>query len=75
MSNADVFQSYLERFTAGDVEGAAEYLVEDFRFEGPVLDSEQPSGLSRGCCPAGADRAGLRDAPPVGRRRSGLLDL
>jgi hypothetical protein len=37
MSNADVFQSYLERFTAGDVEGAADYLVEDFSFEGPLL--------------------------------------
>jgi hypothetical protein len=53
MSNADVFQSYLQRFTAGDVEGAAEYLIEDFRFEGPLL-----SANSRADFLAGASQLG-----------------
>jgi hypothetical protein len=59
MSNADVFQSYLERFTAGDVEGAAEFLVEDFKFDGPALrannrveflaGASQLGSIVRGC--------------------------
>lgn len=39
MSQADVFRSYLERFTAGDVDGAAELLTDDFTFVGPVLQA------------------------------------
>jgi hypothetical protein len=53
MSNADVFQSYLERFTAGDVEGAAEYLVEDFRFEGPVLTANSRADFLAGAAQLG----------------------
>jgi hypothetical protein len=59
MSNAAVFHAYLERFTAGDVQGASEFLVEDFKFEGPVLTANDraeflagASGLGpivRGC--------------------------
>jgi len=39
MDNAEVFRSYLERFTRGDVEGAAEMLAEGFTFKGPILES------------------------------------
>jgi ketosteroid isomerase-like protein len=53
MSNADLFQSYLERFTAGDVEGAAEYLVEDFRFEGPVLTANSRADFLTGASQLG----------------------
>jgi hypothetical protein len=37
MKNADVFRTYLERFTSGDAEGAAELLADEFTFDGPVL--------------------------------------
>jgi ketosteroid isomerase-like protein len=39
MSAADVFRSYLERFTSGDVNGAAELLAEDFTFVGPMMQT------------------------------------
>ena len=39
MFAADVFRSYLERFTAGDVDGAAELLAEEFTFVGPMLQA------------------------------------
>jgi hypothetical protein len=40
MSSADVFRSYLERFTGGDVDGAAALLADEFTFAGPVLQAE-----------------------------------
>ena len=39
MTSADVFRSYLERFTAGDVDGAADLLADEFTFVGPVLQA------------------------------------
>ena len=39
MSNADIFQSYLERFTSGDVDGAAELLDDSFDFHGPMVQT------------------------------------
>ena len=54
MSNADVFHSYLERFTAGEVEGAAEYLVEDFRFDGPVLTANNRTDFLAGASQLGS---------------------
>jgi ketosteroid isomerase-like protein len=60
MSNAEIFRTYLERFTSGDREGAAELLTEDFRFHGPMLQSEGKAAFlegSAGLCPImrGAD--------------------
>ncbi|MGW3964238.1 nuclear transport factor 2 family protein [Amycolatopsis sp. NPDC005003] len=60
MSNAEIFRTYLTRFTSGDREGAAELLTEDFRFHGPMLQSEGKAGFlegSAGLCPImrGAD--------------------
>jgi hypothetical protein len=40
MSPAAVFRAYLDRFTAGDIEGAAELLADDFAFDGPMLQAE-----------------------------------
>jgi ketosteroid isomerase-like protein len=39
MSNAEIFRTYLDRFTSGDREGAAELLTDDFQFHGPMLRS------------------------------------
>ena len=59
MSNAGVFRTYLERFTSGDVEGAAELLAEEFAFDGPILQSKgkaeflagsaMAASMARGC--------------------------
>lgn len=54
MSNAEIFRTYLARFTSGDREGAAELLTEDFRFHGPMLRSEGKAAFlegSAGLCP------------------------
>jgi hypothetical protein len=40
MSAADVFNSYLDRFTSGDIDGAAALLADEFSFRGPMLQSE-----------------------------------
>lgn len=40
MSTADVFSTYLDRFTSGDIAGAAELLNDDFAFTGPMLQAE-----------------------------------
>jgi hypothetical protein len=39
VSNAELFRTYLERFTQGDVDGAAQLLDENFTFTGPILQS------------------------------------
>jgi predicted SnoaL-like aldol condensation-catalyzing enzyme len=39
MSNADIFQSYLDRFTSGNVEGAADLLDDSFTFHGPMVQA------------------------------------
>ena len=59
MSNADIFRTYLERFTSGDVEGAAELLAEEFAFDGPILQAKDKAeflagsvtaaSMARGC--------------------------
>jgi ketosteroid isomerase-like protein len=60
MSNPEIFRTYLTRFTSGDREGAAELLTEDFRFHGPMLQSEGKAAFLAGSaalCPImrGAD--------------------
>jgi len=69
MTSTDVFRAYLERFTGGDVEGAAELLADDFTFRGPILQAD-----SQGRVPCWLDacrgRGTRRQDPPcVGRRR------
>jgi ketosteroid isomerase-like protein len=48
MSAADVFCEYLDRFTAGDIAGAAELLTDDFSFDGPILQSEGKAAFLAG---------------------------
>lgn len=40
MSSADVFTTYLDRFTSGDIDGAAELLDDSFTFHGPMLQAD-----------------------------------
>ncbi len=48
MSAADVFRTYLDRFTSGDIAGASELLAEDFSFHGPMLQSEGKAAFVEG---------------------------
>ncbi|HWS46665.1 MAG TPA: nuclear transport factor 2 family protein [Acidimicrobiia bacterium] len=54
MSPADIFRIYLERFTHGDVGGAAELLDDDFAFEGPILQSTGKADFLTGSAAAAA---------------------
>ena len=40
MSNTAIFEQYLDRFTSGDVDGAAELLDESFTFRGPMVQAD-----------------------------------
>jgi hypothetical protein len=53
VSNADVFRTYLERFAAGDAQGAAELLEDQFSFVGPVLQASSKAEFLAGA--AGLD--------------------
>ena len=53
MSGADVFRSYLERFTAGDADGAAELLDENFSFNGPMLQANSKAEFLAGSAALG----------------------
>jgi ketosteroid isomerase-like protein len=48
VSAAEIFRTYLERFTSGDTAGAAELLTDDFRFHGPFLQSEGKAAFLEG---------------------------
>jgi ketosteroid isomerase-like protein len=48
MSAADVFRAYLDRFTSGDMDGAAELLTDDFSFHGPMLQSQGKAAFVEG---------------------------
>jgi SnoaL-like protein len=54
VSNADIFRSYLERFTRGDVEGAAEFLADEFAFDGPILQAKDKAEFLAGSATAAA---------------------
>ena len=59
VSNDGIFRTYLERFTGGDVEGAAEFLADEFFFDGPILQAKDKAeflagstaaaSMARGC--------------------------
>jgi ketosteroid isomerase-like protein len=53
VSNADVFRTYLERFTSGDAHGAAELLADDFTFVGPVLQASSKAEFLAGAAGLG----------------------
>lgn len=54
MSNADVFRTYLERFSTGDVDGAADLLADDFAFHGPILQANGKTEFVAGSATAAA---------------------
>jgi ketosteroid isomerase-like protein len=54
LSNADIFRTYLERFTSGDMEGAAELLAEEFAFTGPILQAKSKAEFLAGSAGAAA---------------------
>ncbi len=54
MTNAEIFTAYLERFTSGDVDGAAELLDEVFSFTGPILQSTGKAAFLEGSAMAAA---------------------
>ena len=54
MSNADIFRTYLERFASGDVAGAGELLVEEFAFDGPILQAKGKAEFLAGSATAAA---------------------
>jgi hypothetical protein len=53
-SNAEIFRIYLERFTRGDVDGAAEFLDDGFDFTGPILQSTSKADFMAGSAMAAA---------------------
>jgi hypothetical protein len=54
VSNADVFRTYLERFTAGDASSAAELLADEFTFDGPVLQASSKAEFLAGAASLGS---------------------
>jgi ketosteroid isomerase-like protein len=54
VANADIFRTYLERFTSGDVEGAAELLADEFAFDGPILQAKDKAEFLAGSTAAAA---------------------
>jgi hypothetical protein len=54
VSKADIFRAYLERFTGGDVEGAAELLADEFAFDGPILQAKDKAEFLAGSAAAAA---------------------
>jgi len=54
VSNADIFRTYLERFTSGDIEGAAELLADEFAFNGPILQAKDKAEFLAGSATAAA---------------------
>jgi hypothetical protein len=53
MSGADVFRSYLERFTSGDADGAAKLLADEFSFVGPMLQASSKEEFLAGSAALG----------------------
>ena len=53
MSSAEIFRTYLQRFTSGDTAGAAELLTDDFRFHGPMLQSQGKAAFLEGSAQLG----------------------
>ena len=53
MSAAEIFRTYLQRFTSGDAASAAELLTDDFRFHGPMLQSQGKAAFLEGSAPLG----------------------
>jgi len=53
VSNAEIFRTYLDRFTSRDRDGAAALLTEDFQFHGPILQSQGKATFLEGSAALG----------------------
>ena len=53
MSADEVFRAYLDRFSSGDIDGAAELLSDDFKFHGPMLQAEGKAAFLEGASSLG----------------------
>jgi predicted SnoaL-like aldol condensation-catalyzing enzyme len=60
MTSTDVFRAYLERFTGGDVEGAAELLADDFTFRGPMVQTDSKAEFLASTTPVAAVARGVK---------------
>ena len=60
MTGVDVFRAYLERFTSGDVEGAAELLADDFTFRGPMVQTDSKAEFLASTTPVAAVARGVK---------------
>jgi hypothetical protein len=60
MSNAAVFETYLTRFTGGDVAGAADLLADEFTFQGPMLQAASKAEFLAGAASAGSMARGFQ---------------
>ncbi len=48
MSTTTIFEQYLDRFTSGDLDGAAELLDESFAFRGPMVQADNRADFLAG---------------------------
>lgn len=54
MSNpAKTFNQYLDSFTRGDVDGAMALIADNFKFRGPMLQSDDKAAFVEGAAPLG----------------------
>ncbi|NUP46845.1 MAG: nuclear transport factor 2 family protein [Catenulispora sp.] len=60
MDATELFRTYLDRFTSGDTAGAAELLTDDFRFHGPILQSEGKAAFLAGSAQLGPIMRGFQ---------------
>lgn len=60
MDASELFRTYLDRFTSGDTSGAAELLTDDFRFHGPILQSEGKAAFLAGSAQLGPIMRGVQ---------------
>jgi hypothetical protein len=54
VSNTEIFRTYLERFTGGDVDAAGELLADEFTFDGPILQAANKTEFLTGSVAAAA---------------------
>ena len=59
MSAAEIFRTYIDRVTSGDTAGAAELLTDDFRFNGPLLQSQGKAAFLEGAAQLGPIMRGV----------------
>jgi len=59
MSNSDIFTSFLEAFTSGEIGTALNMITDDFTFSGPILQAEGKDAFAEGAQMAAAVATGF----------------